>query len=319
MSIWSRWLADAPLPETAVEIAADHVSAVRLTLRRDGAVVTAHATEPLPDGVVRPALTGANVLDRGAVTAAVSKALDRIGRPRRVGLVVPDRLAQVSVISFESIPPRVAEFEELVRWRSRKTVPFPIEDAQVTFAMGERTATGQDVVVTIARREGVAEYEDLCTAAGAYAGLVGLATLNVANAALMSPAGPMGDWMLVHAGRSFVSVAVLTGDHVRLFRAQDAGGDPVGTIVHQAAMYYADRLGGRVLERVICVGSTPDTQGAVAQAGLGLELERRLARPVQVLDLGQTVALTDQISGAAAVLGGLSPLVGLLARGRRAA
>ena len=60
---------------------------------------------------------------------------------------------------------------------------------------------GREFVVASARRDIIAEYEGVCTAAGVHAGLVDLATFNLVNLQLASASGG-GDWLLVHlAGR----------------------------------------------------------------------------------------------------------------------
>jgi len=108
-------------PTVAVEIASDRVSAASLELRAGQPVVSAHATEPLPPGALVPSLTGQNVHDRAAVAAALGRVFDRIGgRPRRVGLVVPDLIAKVSLVRFEKVPPRTQDLDQLVRWQVRK-------------------------------------------------------------------------------------------------------------------------------------------------------------------------------------------------------
>ena len=66
-------------------------------------VVSAHASEPLPAGALAPSLTRGNVKDRAALVGALGRVLDRARRPpqRRVALVVPDRVAKVSLVRFE--------------------------------------------------------------------------------------------------------------------------------------------------------------------------------------------------------------------------
>ena len=55
-----------------------------------------------------PSLTAANIHDRAAVVAALDRVLERVGRPRRIGLVVPDSVAKVSLVRFEQVPARAA-------------------------------------------------------------------------------------------------------------------------------------------------------------------------------------------------------------------
>jgi len=158
-------------PNVAVELASRRVSAATLEVRGGHAVVAAHASEPLPDGVLVPSLTTENAHDRGAIVGALERVFDRIGgRPRHVGLVVPDLIAKVSLVRFEQVPARTQDLDQLVRWQVKKTAPFAIEEAQVSYVPGIRAPDGQEFIVSLARRSVVEEYEQLCAEAGAHAG-----------------------------------------------------------------------------------------------------------------------------------------------------
>jgi Tfp pilus assembly PilM family ATPase len=158
MSFFSS-LHDSPSPGVALEIASNRVAAASLDWRGGRPVIAVHAVEPLPEGALVPALTAVNAHDRAAVVAAVGRVLEKVGRPRRVGLVMPDVVAKVSLVKFERVPARASDLDQLVRWQVRKTAPFPIEDAQVSFVPGLGAADGQEFVVLLARRSVIEEYE----------------------------------------------------------------------------------------------------------------------------------------------------------------
>lgn len=301
---------EAPTPAAAIEIAADHVAAATLERRGGEPVVAAHAIEPLPDGALVPALMTVNTQNRTAVATALARALDKVGRPRRVGLLIPDLVAKVSLVRFEKVPARAQDLEQVIRWQVRKSAPFPIEEAQVTFVPGAATAEGQEFLVALARRSVVEEYEALCAEAGAHAGLVDLATFNVVNAVLAGGAAPADDWLLVNVAADSASIAIVRGPHIIFFRnrAADAEGS-LADLVHQSAMYYEDRLQGAGFSRVILAGAG---SGDADQARRSLE--ERLATPVEAVDPRRAAALTDRISAAPWLLDALAPLVGLLLR-----
>jgi Tfp pilus assembly PilM family ATPase len=318
MSILSS-LQEATPPSVAVELAATRVSAAALELRAGKPVVSAHASEPLPDGVLVPSLTLANVHDRAALIGALGRVFDRLGgRPRRVGLVIPDPVARVSLVRFEQVPARRQELDQLIRWQVRKAAPFAIEDAQVSYVPGLHAADGQEFIVTLARRSVIQEYEALCAAAGAHTGLVDLATLNVINAVLAGSRAPSGDWLLVNIAADYSSIAVLRGPSLIFFRNRAAETDgTLADLVHQSAMYYEDRLKGGGFSRVILAGAT----AAAAQPSIDVDqlrrsLQERLTTPVETVDSRTAAALTDRITAAPALLDALTPLVGLLLRDR---
>ena len=310
-------LGEAAAPTVAVEIASTRISGASVEWRGHAAVVSAHVTEPLPDGALVPALTSANTQDRPRVLMALNRVLEKLGRPRRIGLVVPDVVAKVSLVKFEKVPPRAQDLDQLVRWQVRKTAPFPIDEAQVSHVPGLRAADGQEFIVSIARRDVVAEYETLCAEGGAHAGLVDLATFNVVNAVLAGGSAPAADWLLVNVAADYASIALLRGPHLIFFRNRAA--DTEGTLadlVHQTAMYYEDRLQGAGFTRVIIAG-TAGPRHADDVDEVRRSLEERLGARVDTVDPRGAAALTDRIAAAPALLETLAPLVGLLVRDRR--
>ena len=150
-----------------------------------------------------PSLTAANIHDRAAVDRRARPASSIAWAAGRgaIGLVIPDPVAKVSLVRFEQVPARRQDLDQLVRWQVRKAAPFPVEEAQVSYAPGLRGADGQEFVVISARRDIVREYEEVCAELGAHAGIVDLATFNVINAVLAGAAPPAGDWLLVNVDR----------------------------------------------------------------------------------------------------------------------
>ena len=317
MTIFSS-LRDSSGPTAAVEMAATRVSGASLEWRGRQAAVTAHAVETLPEGALVSSLTAANIVDRAAVAGALGRVLERIGRPRRIALVIPDPVAKVSLISFERVPDRQQDLDELVRWQVRKAAPFPIEEAQVSYVAGRQSADGHEFVVSLARRGVIAEYEQLAAAEGAHAGIVDLATFNVINAVLASHT-PASDWLLVNVAPDYVTLAILRGPHLLFFRNRAAETDgTLADLVHQTAMYYEDRLGGGGFERVLLAGAGG---GGARRAGdvelVRRSLQQRLEATVDTVDPRAAVTLTDRISAGPEFLDTLAPLVGVLLRGQQ--
>lgn len=306
-------------PDVAVEINAARISAARLSWRGRDATVAAHVSHPLPPGTVVPALAAPNMPDVAAVGRAMTELMGRLGgRSRRAALVIPDVVAKVSLLRFEKVPSRSADLLELMRWQMRKSVPFPMEQAVLTFSAGSpQTEGGQEFVVSAARRDIIEEYEGACAQAGLHAGHIDIATFAIINGVLATQAPPSNDWLLVHTTGTYTSLAVLRGPHVIYFRnqAEDAEGS-LADVVHQTAMYYEDRLKGDGFSRVMLTGGAVVPGGADA---LRRSLEERLGVAVEAVDPRSTAALVDRISAAPELLDALSPLIGILMREGRAA
>lgn len=322
MSRWRRvpivrWLS-SPWPRVAVAFTARRVSVVAVSPGATPAV-TAYAAESLPEGALVPSLTAANVHDRGAVRGALARACERAGvRPRRVGVVVPDSVARVALVHLDRVPARRQDLDALIRWHVRKAVPFRLEDAQVAYAPQAGGDGGRAFVVALARRDVVAEYEQVCQELGAHAGLVDLATFNVINTVLLaSRPAPGGDWLLVHCAPDAHTLALIRGETLIFFRSRPNETDEgLADLVHQTVMYHEDRLGGGGIPRVVLAGvaaSSPDRIEHVRR-----QVEERVGVPVEWVDPRGAVALRDRIGSPQALLDEISPAVGLLLRARAA-
>ena len=266
-----------PPPSVAVEVAPSRVTAVAVSGHGAGVKITAWAVEPLPEGSVVPSLTAANLTRPGEVASAVRAALERLGqRTKRVALVIPDAAAKVSLVRFKDVPSRAADLEELVKFQVRKAAPFRVEESQLSFAAGDRSAEGQEYVVVQARRDIVAEYEQACQGAGAIAGVVDLSTFGLAQCALRTTPGLTGDWLLIHGVDDGASLAIYRGRHPVFFRRRGADGDGhLGELIHQTAMYYEDRLGGGGFGRVLVGGAAAGALTTEAWQGVLARLAAR--------------------------------------------
>jgi Tfp pilus assembly PilM family ATPase len=301
---------DAATPGTAVEIAANRVSAAALEIRGGQPVVSAYAIEPLPPGALVPSLTTGNTHNRTQVATALARVLDKVGRPRRIGLLIPDQVARVSLVRFEKVPTRAQDLDQLIRWQVKKSAPFPIEEGQVSYVPGIAAPDGQEFVVSLARLAVIEEYEALLDEHGAYAGIVDVSSFNVVNAVLAGANPPSADWLLVHVSADSASILIVRGSHVIFFRNRTADGDgSLADLVHQSAMYYEDRLEGAGFTRVVLAGAS---LGDAEQARRSLE--ERLTTKVETVDPRQAAALADRIAAAPQLLDALAPLVGLLLR-----
>jgi type IV pilus assembly protein PilM len=317
MSLLSSWLASPP-PDAAVEISPERVAVATMSGRGSDLVVHGYASEPLPSGAVLPSLTAHNIVDRPRVVSAMRAAFDRLGsRPRRVALVIPDIAARVALLRFDRVPARREDLAQLVRWQLKKSAPFPIDDACITYSPGGRNGGSHEFLVAMARREIVREYEGVCDEAGTYAGLVDLATLSVLNLFLSSRDVPQGDWLVVHMQPEYTTLAIVRGRDLIFYRSRPEGeNDSLTDLVHQTAMYYQDRLSGQGFGRVL-LGGTGRIPGSLQVATRSLE--ERLGAAVEPIDPTRVATLRDRITVTPDLMDVLAPLVGMLVRTRREA
>jgi len=328
----SSWLAAKP-PTVAIELASRRVTVAELSASPGGPVVAAYASETLPDDAIAPALAGVNIPDPALVADAVRRAFERAGLrpPRRAALVVPDSVARVSLLNFEQLPARAADLDQLVKWQIRKATPFPLEEAQIAHQIAHAEAGGHAVVATVARRDVVAQYEAVADALGIHAGLVDLASFNVANAVIAVESGRTGagsagsdpspgsaneDWLLVCLAPEATTLAIVRGEALMFYRHRAAADEPLAALVHQTAMYHQDRLAGSTFARVWLAGTTL-TDGGAERARR--EVGSLLGVSAETVDIRPAAGLRDRIMTTPDVLDALAAPVGVLLRERKAA
>lgn len=317
-SSFSFGLASSP-PSVAVEIASGRVTVAEIAGGASGMVVSAYASEPLPADAVTPTHTGPNVPDAGVVTSAIRRACEKAGLrvPKRAALIVPDSATRVSLLSFEDLPARQADIEQLVRWQIKKSTPFAVEDAQISAVVTHREPGATTVAAVAAQRDVIAQYEMPLTALGMHVGLVDVASLNVLNAVLANGNAPHGDWLLVCLARESTSLAIVRQGALMFYRHRpNVGDEPLSALVHQTAMYHEDRMGGQKFARVWVAGSAWVPGGGDA---MRREISDRLGVQADPVDVRASVNLGDRVTAGAEVLDALAAPLGILVRERKAA
>lgn len=305
-----RWLTPAP-PSVAVEIAAHRVTVVEVG---PAGGVTAYAGEGLMDGAVAPALAGVNIATPDLVRDAVRRALDRAGltATRRAALVVPDSVARVSLLTFDELPARAQDLDQLVRWQLRKSAPFALEEAVVSHFPAGTDHGRPSVAAVMVRRDVLVQYETVTTSLGIQAGIVDLASFNVTNALMAAVPSDSRDWLLVHLAREATTLAIVRGTSLLFYRHRSNTDDEsLGSLVHQTAMFHEDRLGGGGFGRVWLSGA--GLRGDEARE----QIAGRVAAPVEVVDVRPSIPVEGLATPSVEVLDALAAPVGVLVRERR--
>jgi len=135
-------------PKLACEIAADRVLVGRLA--EDGRSLEACAARELAPGSVIPDLVEGNLRQREAVSAALRAALSSVGaRSHDVIAVVPDAAVRVVLLEFDTLPADSEEAAGVVRFRMKKSLPFDVEKARVSYH-AQKSSEGVRVVAAVA-------------------------------------------------------------------------------------------------------------------------------------------------------------------------
>jgi len=164
------------------------------------------------------------------------------GRKRPAALILPDYCARVAVLDFDSFPSGVDEQKALVRFRMRKTLPFDVESAVVSFYAQPRTGgTGKiEVLAAVLANEIVLRYEGPFRSAGFVPGFITTSAI-----AMLNMLDPDGVTLVVKLNGQTLTAVVLDGSVVKLVRCveiTDANQEEMESVVLPTLAYIEDEL-----------------------------------------------------------------------------
>jgi len=249
----------------ACEISSERIIAARGS--SDAHSVEAAAAASLPPGSLVPGLQQANVTARDTLLAALRESLSAVaGRSRDISLIIPDATTRIMILDFDTMPEKQEDRDAVVRFRLKKSLPFDVDQAAVSF---ERQGTGTPirVVAAVTPRSVRDEYESLVRDAGYNPGAV----LPSMIAALGAVDGSKPT-MVIKVERGTTSFAIVDQEQLLLYRALENGGASVTgeslvDDVNTSLVYFEDRYGIGV-DHVLVTGveSAQDLQAALNAA-----------------------------------------------------
>jgi len=256
----------APLPPIVLEIDRGEVTLVRMRPRRGKPpLLEAHAARPVPEGTV-PASIFQTVQPVGAeLSQRLRELFETSGtRPGRVSVVLPDNLAKISLLHLPERPASPRRLDELVRAKMRRSVPFRIDDARLTYQVFGGAERGVVVLVVLVRRALVEQLEAALESVGARPGLIDLSTTNLLNLsrARLEQAGGSGEAAaLLNCAANYFSLVIVRGGRLIFYRCKtfsidaeheaSAGIGLLGREVANSLAYYREKLEGNGLAAVL--------------------------------------------------------------------
>jgi type IV pilus assembly protein PilM len=249
-----------PRLRTGVEIAADRVIAARAD--NAGAMVESVASRSLPAGTVAPNLMADNIQDRVALINAVREALASVGaRGKDIAVVLPDAATRLSMLDFDVLPEKRSDAEGVIRFRLKKSLPFDVEKAALSYE-SVRTDAGVKVVAAVAMHSVVYEYERVIREAGFTPGLV-LPSM----AAALGAVDASRPTLVVKVDPTTVSIAIVHNNELMLFRTIEltANLDPeqLADDVYPALVFFEDTYHTHVEKMIVGGVNAPHVAAAL--------------------------------------------------------
>lgn len=267
-------------PKLACEIAADRVIAARAS--DSGNVLELCSTNELAPGCVVPDLAEANLRERGSVVNALRQTLETLGgRTKDVVAVVPDAAVRVVLLDFETLPTGHDEAEGVVRFRLRKSLPFDVDKAKVSY-QSENVGAGVRVIAAVGLKTVVEDYEMAFREAGFIPGVVLPSMLAALGAA---PADK--PTLVVKVDAHTTSISILDHGQLLLFRTLEntrgvtISGEQLAEDVYPSVVFFQDTYSTNI-EQIFVAGVSDVAEAEPAlQAQTGAEV-RELVKASQL-------------------------------------
>jgi type IV pilus assembly protein PilM len=267
---------NAAKPRLACEIAADRVLVGRLA--ENGLGLESCAARELAPGSVVPDLVEANLRQADAVKEAVHEALGSVaGRSHDVIAVVPDAAVRVVLLEFDSLPSDAEEAAGVVRFRLKKSLPFDVDKARVSYH-AQKSKEGIRVVAAVALASVVEDYEAVIQEAGFSPGVVlpsMLAALGVAEGQRPT--------LVVKVDARTTSIAILNADQLQLFRTLEntrgvtITGEQLAEEVYPSVVFFQDTYHLNI-EKIFVAGLADTSTAAPAlRAQTGAEVQELIS------------------------------------------
>jgi type IV pilus assembly protein PilM len=247
-------------PKLACEISADRVLAGRVS-DNGGRSLEACASNELSPGSVVPDLIENNLRQPDGVYEVLRDTLASLGgRSRDVIAVLPDAAVRVVLLDFETLPAKRDEAESVVRFRLKKSLPFDVDKAKVSYHV-QPSNGGVQVIAAVALSSVVEDYEAAFRQAGYEPGVVMpsmLAALGAANAAQPS--------LVIKVDARTTSVAIVDGQKLLLVRTLEntrgvtITGDQLAEEVYPSVVFFQDTYHLNIAQ--IFVAGLPESGGA---------------------------------------------------------
>jgi type IV pilus assembly protein PilM len=210
-------------------------------------------------GVLAVSPLADNILRVNAVRSALARIAPPNGARRRpAALILPDYAVRVSLLDFDSFPSSPEEQLPLVRFRVKKTIPFDIDSAAVSYwtQPSARSVTGKigskkvDVVAVTVALEILARYEAVFRTEHLHPGEIttsGLCALNLYRES--------GVVVIAKLTGHMLTVMALADGRLKLFRCltvEEGSDEELLAVLHPTFAYIEDELGQKPEKLLLC-------------------------------------------------------------------
>jgi type IV pilus assembly protein PilM len=222
------------------------------------------ASSPFPPQTLYVSLREQNVLDPDAFVAGLKSAHNLLlSKTTRVAVSLPDSVSRIMLLDLEGRFKSRAEALDLIRWRLKKSIPLDGADTLIDYQQLTVRENGDlALLVAIASRTVISQYEDLITKAGLSPARIDCNTFNICRL-FDRRLSLQNDCILISFYGSTLSIVAFAQGIPEFIRSKDLSGTSatdsrVYMEINSSLLVYKERFPERPVPAVFCFTS-PDT------------------------------------------------------------
>jgi type IV pilus assembly protein PilM len=257
-----------PPPVMAFEVSEAGIAVARLGPK------TEMDFRPVKPGAVSVSPLRDNIVDIDELAGAVRAAAGpQAGRKRRdVTVILPDYCARTAVLDFDSFPSDPKEQLALVRFRVKRSVPFDVDSAAISYSAQHTGSKKYEVVVVIAPLEIISRYEAPFRNAGMTPGLV-----TTSSMAALELAPETGLNVVAKLSGRVLTVLVREKGTLKLVRCLELPSPSIADVasyLFPTFVFVEDNLGARAEKLFLCgFGAETDAAERHFREELAIDVE----------------------------------------------
>lgn len=229
----------------------------------------------------------------GGAARLADAVLTRLGRPKRLSLVLGDSFFRMQILTLNDFPRREDERQQVILWHLRKTMSVPVETLRLRYEILHKESDAVTLWLSLCQEEAVVALENAFAACGCEVGHIGASTAELHNLALTRSLLPEeGSALLLNRTAGYLSFLFTEGGCPVFFRCKETPPDDavdgaearIEQELRLTLAYYRDRHSGAALSKIFT---------RCHPSGLALPLEGILEEGVPVMDLAVAAGLDE--------------------------
>lgn len=209
-----------------VSVSSSAVAFARVTGSLSAPLLESVSSRPLLPSTLRPSLRELNVLNPQGFVIALQEARNALFcRGKYVSVSLPDASGRVMMLEVEERFKNRSEGLEILRWKLKKKLPFDVAEAHLDFQQVATRENGDSVLlVVVAYRPVIAQYEELFAAAGLVPAGIDLNCFNL-NRLFERRLAKSESYALLTHFDSYLGIMFVAGGKLEFIRIRELAGD----------------------------------------------------------------------------------------------